>query len=138
MKIFYSYTHKDEELLNELAKHLAPLKEDFCIDGWDDRKIQAGQDLHEEIDKQLETADLFLLLISSDYLASPECKREVSKALEEKEKRDAIVIPVIARPCAWQNHEKISSLLAVPKDGNPITKWDDRDEAFLDIYSDPK
>ncbi len=58
MKIFYSYTHKDEDLLDELAKHLAPLKEDFCIEEWEDRKIQAGQDLHKEIDKHLETADL--------------------------------------------------------------------------------
>ena len=134
MKVFYSYTHKDEDMLDELAKHLAPLKEDFCIDEWDDRKIQAGQKLHEEIDKQLETADLVLLLISPDSLASPECKREMRKALKEKEKRDAIVIPVIVRPCSWQDHEKIASLLAIPKDGKPITKWDNRDEAFLNVY----
>ena len=134
MKIFYSYTHKDEDLLDRLAKHLAPLKEDFCIEEWDDRKIQAGQNLHEEIDKHLETADLVLLLTSPDYLASSECKREIRKSLKEKEKRNCIVIPVILRPCAWQDHEKISSLLAIPKDGKPITKWDDRDEALLDIY----
>lgn len=134
MKIFYSYTHKDEDLLDELAKHLAPLKEEFCIEEWDDRKIQAGQDLHEEIDKHLETADLFLLLISSDYLASSECKREIRKALEEKEKRDAIVIPVILRPCAWKDHKKIVSLLAIPKDGKSIAEWDIQDEAFLEIY----
>lgn len=134
MKIFYSYTHKDEDLLDELAKHLAPLKEEFCLEEWDDRKIQAGQDLHEEIDKHLETADLFLLLISSDYLASSECKREIRKALEEKEKRDAIVIPVILRPCAWKDHKKIVSLLAIPKDGKSIAEWDIQDEAFLEIY----
>ena len=135
MMIFYSYTRRDEGVLNDLIKHLAPLREEFDVDEWWDRSIQAGQDLHEEIDGHLETADLIILMISSHYLASAECMRETKKAMEEKEKRNAIVIPVIVRACAWQDDQEIASLLAVPRDGKPIAQWNDRDEAFHDIYT---
>jgi hypothetical protein len=41
-------------------------------------------------------------------------------------------VPVILRPCAW--HEApFSRLQAVPRDGRPVTRWDDRDEACLDV-----
>ncbi len=134
MKLFYSYSHRDEHLRNNVEKHLALLKDEGYIDEWHDRKILAGQEFREEIDSHLETSDIILLLISPDFLASCECKREMCKALEQKEKNSTIVVPVIARPCAWKDHEKISGLLAIPTDGKAITQWNNEDEAFLNIY----
>ena len=138
MKLFYSYSHRDEGLRKNIEKHLALLKDEGLIDEWHDREILAGQEIHEEIDNHLETSDIILLLLSPDFLASPECKKEMNKALAQKEKNDKIVIPVIARPCAWKDHGKISDLLAIPTDGKPITKWDNTDDAFLDIYENIK
>jgi hypothetical protein len=39
VELFYSYSHKDEELRNELENHLSILKRQGVIAGWHDRKL---------------------------------------------------------------------------------------------------
>lgn len=135
MKLVYSYSHKDEHLREGIEKHLALLRDEGLIDEWYDRKILPGQAIHDEFDSNLETADLVLLVLSPDFLASPECMRELRIVLDLKAKNDAlVVVPVIARPCAWKDLEGISGLLAIPTDGKPITKWENEDDALHDIY----
>ena len=48
---------------------------------------------------------------------------------------DARVIPVILRPCAWHG-TPFGRLLAVPKDGKPITMYANQDEALLQVAKD--
>ncbi len=73
IEIFFAYSHKDEELRDELEKHLSVLKRSALIKTWHDRKISPGWELHRELDKHLNTAHLILLMISSDFLASDYC-----------------------------------------------------------------
>ena len=95
----------------------------------------AGQEFGEEIDAHLDEADVILLLISSDFLASEYCyQREMKRAMERHEAREAIVIPVILRPCDWHD-TPFGKLQASPKDGIPITKWPNIDEAFLNVVT---
>ena len=122
MKLVYSYSHKDGHLRTKIEKHLALLRDKGHIDEWYDRKILPGQAFREEFDGNLESADLILLVLSPDFLASSECMRELRIALDLKAKNDIVVVPVIARPCAWKDLEGISGLLAIPTDGKPITK----------------
>ena len=133
-KLFYSYSHRDEEFRDAMEKHLAMLKHDRLIDEWHDRKILPGQDIHNEIASHLNDADIVLLLLSSDFLASPECRLEVDRSLALKNSQHTVVVPIILRSCAWQDHPEISALLALPKDGLPVAQWNDSDRAFLDIY----
>ena len=70
MKVFISYSHKDEAALERLHTHLAVLRRDGRIDDWFDREILAGGEIHAEITKRLESSGLFLLLVSPDFLAS--------------------------------------------------------------------
>lgn len=62
--VFFSYSHRDEELRNELEIHLATLKRQGVIRAWHDRRISAGKDFGGEIDSNLETAEIILLLVS--------------------------------------------------------------------------
>ena len=81
----------------------------------------------------MKSADIILLLVSSDFLASNYCYDiEVTAAMERHEAREARVIPVILRPCDW-NTAPFGKLQALPKDAKPVRKWNDQDEAFLDI-----
>ncbi len=131
--IFFSYSHRDETLRNELETHLAMLKHEGLITSWHDRKILAGDELSGVIDAKLNSAEIILLLISPDFLASPYCYDiEVRQAMERHNESEARVIPVILRPCDWTN-APFGKLLAAPCDGKPVTKWPDRDEAFLDV-----
>jgi hypothetical protein len=131
--VFFSYSHADESLRDQLEKHLSVLKHQGLITAWHDRRIPAGHAFSKEIDAHLESADIVLLLVSSDFLASEYCyDREMKRAMERHESGNAVVIPVILRPCDW-NDAPFGGLLAVPKDGRPVTQWPNPDEAFLDV-----
>ncbi len=73
LKVFYSYSHKDENLRDKLEKHLALLKRQGVISGWHDRRISAGSEWKGQIDEHLNQAVLILLLVSSDFLFSEYC-----------------------------------------------------------------
>ena len=62
IKVFFSYAHEDEALLNKLKTHLRPLQRQGLIDIWDDRDISAGMVWEQEIDKHLNTAQIILYI----------------------------------------------------------------------------
>lgn len=132
-RVFFSYSHKDEALRNQLESHLALLKHQGLIEAWHDRRILAGSDLDRSISAEMEAANIILLLVSADFLASDYCYcREMARALERHEAGHARVIPVILRHCDWHS-APFGKLLALPKDGKPIVSWPDHDEAFADV-----
>jgi hypothetical protein len=131
--VFFSYSHADELLRDQIEKQLALLKRQGLIETWHDRRIGAGSDFAKEIDEHVESDDIVLLLVSADFLDSDYCyEREMARALERHDAGDAIVIPVILRPCDWQG-APFGHLNATPPDGRPITKYPDRDEALLEV-----
>jgi hypothetical protein len=109
------------------------LKRQGAIETWHDRRIVAGDEFAGRIGQELEDADVILLLVSSDFLASAYCYDvEMKRAMERHDAGEARVIPVILRHCDWHS-APFGGLLAVPKDGKPIRSWPDVDEAFLDV-----
>jgi TIR domain len=135
ISLFYSYSHKDEELRLRLETHLAALRRSGLIAEWHDRKLEPGDAWKDEIDRHLTSADLVLLLVSSDFIASDYCwGEEMTKALARHARDEARVIPVILRHCRWRS-TPLASLQAVPKDAKPIKSWPDEDEAFDDVVA---
>jgi len=131
--VFFSYSHADEDLRDQLEKQLAMLKRQGVIETWHDRRIGAGQELGQVIDDHINSDDIILLLVSPDFIASDYCYDiEMKRAMERHEAGEAIVIPVILRACDW-HHAPFGKLLGTPKDGKPVTQWPDRDEAFLQV-----
>ena len=61
--LFFSYSHRDETLRDELEIHLAMLKRQGVISTWHDRRIEAGKEFDKEISRYLEEADIILLLV---------------------------------------------------------------------------
>jgi tetratricopeptide (TPR) repeat protein len=120
--IFISYSHKDEEWKDRIVSHLGVLKMENIIDVWDDRRIEAGDDWHAEIDNAIITASIAILIISANFLTSKFIiDEEVKKLLERRVKEGVRVIPVIAKPCAWTQVKWLSSIQARPKDGKPLS-----------------
>ena len=131
----FCYSHKDESLRNELENHLSLLKHEGLISTWHDRKIGPGKEFDEEIDETLSSAQVVLLLISSDFMASNYCYNvEMNRALDRHKIHMARVIPIILRPTDWRT-SPFGRLIALPTDGQPVisNKWDSQDEAFLDV-----
>lgn len=131
--VFFSYTHVDESLRDQLEIHLSLMKREGLITAWHDRRIVAGSDLDDSIDEQLEKADIILLLVSANFIASEYCfTTEMRRALERHQAGEARVIPVILRACDWHT-APFGKLNAVPTDGRPVTSWPNQDEAFANI-----
>jgi hypothetical protein len=131
--LFISYAHKDERLKQRLCVSLAPLLNQGLLDAWHDRQIMPGDEVDKEISDELKKADVILLLVSPDYLASHYVlQKEVPAAMRQHEEGQARVIPVILRPCDWQR-TPFGQLLATPKDGKPIKSFRDVDLGFLDV-----
>lgn len=131
--LVFSYAHADEGLRNELEKHLSGLQRLGLIQTWHDRRIIAGQDFAAEIDSHFEAADVILLLISPDFIASEYCYNiEMTRALERHQRGEAVVIPVILRPCHW-HALPFGKLLAATIDGKPVTHFPSWDDAFYQV-----
>lgn len=139
-QIFVSYSHADNKDIQELEKHvLKPLSQ---LSGyWYDRHISAGANLQTEISKNLERSNIFILAVSSDFLASPQCELELEQA-QERSKTDRLVtiIPVILHPCAWQDDKRMQNLLALPDDGTPIHSpiHHSIENAWMEVYQGVK
>jgi TIR domain len=126
--VFFSYSHADEALRDQLEKQLSLLKRQGIIDVWHDRRIGGGQDFAQQIDEHVETDDIVLLLVSADFLDSEYCyEKEMKRAMERHETGEAVVIPVILRACDWHG-APFGKLNATPPDGRDKDKF--RFEAF--------
>jgi formylglycine-generating enzyme required for sulfatase activity len=133
IEVFFSYSRKDKELRDELDTHLALLKR-RGVTTWHDCQIVAGSEWEEEINRRIRTADIILLLISSDFIASNYCyEKELPDILKRHEAREAYVIPVLLRPVAGWKQSPFAKLQICPSGGLPVTQWQNRDAAFVDV-----
>ncbi|MCY6489882.1 toll/interleukin-1 receptor domain-containing protein [Leptolyngbya sp. GGD] len=137
LTLFYSYAHADETLRDELDKHLKLLQRQGIITAWHDRDITAGTEWATAIDQNLNTADIILLLISANFLASDYCyETELTRALDRHTKGEARIIPIILKPCDWES-APFGKLQALPiahgAGAKAVTTWNNQDEAFLAI-----
>ena len=136
IRLFYCYAHEDKLLRDELEKHLSWLRRRYKLTNWYDREILPGEEWEQAIDMHLNTANLILLLISSDFMDSDYCYgKEMRRALERHRAGTCRVIPILLRPTYWED-APFSSLQLLPTDARPITRWPDRDEAFQNVVSE--
>lgn len=136
--IFISYSHKDQKYMQKLLTHLSALKRSEQVDVWYDHNIDAGQEWAKEINTNLQTADVILLLVSAFFLQSDYCySLEMKHALKRHRDNNACVIPVLVRPAEWED-TPLHDLQAVPRGARPVQSWSDEDEAFLSIIQDLK
>jgi|APFre7841882724_1041349.scaffolds.fasta_scaffold00795_5 hypothetical protein len=132
-RIFLSYAHKDEVLKKELDKHLMPLKRSGKIETWNDRELIAGQEWNDEILSELNKADIILLLISSDFIASQYIwEKELTTAMKRHNEGTAKVVPVIIKNCLWQEMP-FAKLQALPRNAKPVASYTNRDDALTEI-----
>lgn len=135
MKAFISYSHADEYYLERLKKHMKVLERDGLLTSFYDRDILAGDQLDEKIFTELSSSELFLAIVSPDFVASEYCyDKEFKKAQELHDSDQIRIVPVIVEECEWRQ-SPIGNFLAVPKDGKAIAIWDNENVAFLDAVT---
>ncbi len=134
-KIFISSSTQDKALLQQLCIHLSVMERKGQIQLWSENAILPGQEWDNATKENITNADIILCLLSADFLANSYIwDVEMLKALERHELGAAVVIPVILRYCSWVE-TPLGKLSALPSKGVPITTFEDRDEAWLDVVT---
>lgn len=133
LKVFISYSHMDEHALERLTKHLAVLKREGSVREWFDQKILPGGDIDAQISEHLEECQVFIAIVSADFLSSHYCyDRELKRALERHELGSMTVMPIIVQACDWKA-SPLGQLKALPKDGKPVADWTNENNAWFDV-----
>lgn len=131
--IFFSYAHEDGDWVDRVRQQLVLFDRQGLIAKWYDRQILPGAKWKDQIADHLTQAGIILLFVSPNFFDSDYCYEvEMQRALRQHEEGRSVVIPIILRPCAWQT-APFGHLQALPKDGQPITEWPNRDRACTEV-----
>lgn len=132
---FISYSHIDESALERLHKHLAMLRRESALNAWTDHQIVPGDRLDDEVKHNLNRSEIFIALVSPDYLASNYCyEKEFQYALSLYKSDKIRIVPVILETCDWLS-SPFKDFLVLPKDGKPISTWTNQNNAYLDVVN---
>ncbi len=119
--IFVSYSHRDREYIDRLLINLKVLEHTSDLNLWDETKITAGHNWYTEIRKAISQASIVVLVLSPDYLASEFIKREeFARILKQERDGNLKIIPIILKPCLWEEVELFNQLTVFPKDGEAL------------------
>lgn len=131
VRIFVSYCHANSAQQAKLKVHLAQLERDE-VETWFDGEMAAGDKLNTEISRKLRQADIFVALMSPEYIHSHWCQLEYNRAMSRRVRGAMRVVVVVVRPCAWKA-TGASELKVLPRDGRPVSDWRTMDHAFADV-----
>ncbi|HEX8219297.1 MAG TPA: toll/interleukin-1 receptor domain-containing protein [Chloroflexia bacterium] len=135
--IFVSYSHKDKKWLDLLQTHLKPLirSKGGAVSLWDDTSIQPGAKWRDSISQALAQAQVAVLLVSPDFLASDFiATNELPQLLQSAEKQGLTIIWVPVRPSAYRL-SPIGEYQAAYSPARPLSGLSpsERDTAMVEI-----
>jgi internalin A len=153
-KVFVSYSHSDSDAMKELSKFLIGLERNGQIEKWDDLKLESGMEIKKDILYKLEEADIVILLISQDFIASDFIyDHELPLAMKKKLNGSGSIIPVLLSKStiadleldiknAEGNNIKMGDFYFTPQDENnslkPIKEWEHKENAWIKVYEEVK
>jgi hypothetical protein len=98
-RVFLSYSHRDDHVLESLMSYLTALEREGLIDLWSDQNIKGGEQWRREIDAALEGASIAVLLVSQEFLASSFVRdQELPRILGRHFAGRLTVLPVYVSP----------------------------------------
>ena len=134
--VFVSYSHNDADWKKRLDVHLKPLSDRYSLDVWSDDRIRPGSKWRDEIREAVERADVAILLISADFLASDFIRNdELPPLLEAAELEGALILPVLVSPCLFLQMPEIAQFQAVNNPSKSLLSASpaEQEETFLEV-----
>jgi len=125
--VFFSHADEDERFVERLARHLSALEAQGIIRCWSRRDVPPGASVEEVVQRYLLSADLILLFVTADYLEMKDA--EARCAIEQAKSRGVRVIPILVRPCHWEE-SRFGEMQTLPRDRRAVTTWPEQEEAW--------
>lgn len=135
IKVFISYAHNDQDYFDvfmEKLKDNTKTSKNYIYDIWDDTKIYVGSLWDNEIQNNLKTSDLALLLVSDSFLASDYIEaKEFSKLI--KQNQQTLIIPILFAPCDFTQWDELARRQFFMPQGDPYSQPTQKDFTFADL-----
>lgn len=97
MPVFISYSHRDSDFVDELAKQLVKNDVSVWVDRWE---LSVGDSLMSRLQSEIAGASALLVILSNGSVTSPWCEKEINGGLlRELEERRVVVLPVLIEDC---------------------------------------
>lgn len=133
VRFLLAYAPEDQAFAEKLCRALVmPVrrKEVVLID--QQLASMAGADRGAVLKEAVDSADVALLILSQDFIASEECFALLEQALARRESGLLTVAPLLARDCAWKEIEQLARLQALPRNGQFIDQHPLFDKALTE------
>jgi hypothetical protein len=129
VKVFVSYCHVDRRWLERLTVHLAPLTREYAVDLWADTRLSPGSKWRDEIREAVEQANVAVLIVSADFLASEFIRtNELPPLLKAAEEEGALVLPIIVGPSLFLRTPELAQFQAVNSPSAPLLGAPEHDQ----------
>ena len=135
LNILCYYARKDQPMLTHLITHLTPFQTQGKITLWSKININAGKKRQEEFDRHLANADIILLFISGDFIASGHYRAEMKQVIARHDSAQTPVIPILL-DLSHREEEPFAPFQVVPRSEIPVSQWVDINAAFYDITTE--
>ena len=131
--IFVSYAHADEpekprgeeiQWLSFVMRFLRPAVKSGAFTMWVDRQMPGGTEWDAEIDRELRSCDVFVLLVSassmgSDYIVDKELEIARARCMAG----ELYVYPILIRPTPRAGVDRVRQFNLRPRDAKPLSSY---------------
>ena len=103
VRLFVSYSHENAVWSKRLLPLLKVKANVAGLQPWHDTELKAGDLWDEEIRAELKRMDIFLCLVSVQFLASRYIQEvELPEALERHQRGEIVIVPLLLYPIDWE------------------------------------
>ena len=135
-RVFISYSQFDQQYLEQLRFALVPYERRNELFVWADPLIEPGQEWHEKIFTNLDDADIFILLLSLESVASKfVMEEELPRAETLPKEGKCEIVPILIRPCGWEKLD-LARVQTIRPDGKAVSQARNRDVAWQQVMEE--
>ncbi|MEX0288996.1 MAG: TIR domain-containing protein [Flavobacteriaceae bacterium] len=141
INILVLYTWEDKDIKPHLLQRLDPKIQDLNVSIWHEDPINPKQAGKTYFESRIHHADLFLVLMSNDFLNSKFIRKTEFKTIIDRHKENkSLVVPVILKPCKWDTDLKfidyvfnLRELTVLPEAQKPVLDWESPEQAYESV-----
>jgi uncharacterized protein (TIGR02145 family) len=129
--ILLVYADEDLQMAQELLDHMKVFERSYAARFFHEAAFEPGVDIEQAYQAAMHKADIVMLLLSADFMASDSCYARMLHALGLHQQGQTLAFPVLLRDCAWHD-TPIAVLPPQPHTEKSINSenWSSADEPY--------